>query len=79
MYEALHERSLQKPGPYQAEMAGFPHNEFNVLVTTSSIRSALAPMCWTKKPGRHVAKERNADSRDFYLYNLSAFRSYHLD
>jgi len=27
---------------------------------------------------RHVAKERNADLRDFYLYNLSAFHSYHL-
>ena len=27
---------------------------------------------------RQVAKERNADLRDFYQYNLSAFRSYHL-
>ena len=76
MLDALCERLLEKPRLYQDETAVFLFDEFNVLVPTSTISSALA--CWTKKATRHVAKERNADLRDFYLYNLSAFRLYHL-
>src|SRR6266536_4795520 len=33
---------------------------------------------YVKKATRHVARERNADLRDFYLHSLSDFRSYHL-
>jgi transposase len=43
-----------------------------------SISRALASAGWSKKAARRVAKERNADLRDFYLHNLSEFRSYHL-
>jgi hypothetical protein len=50
----------------------------HVLVTTFSIGKALASIGWSKKAARRVSKERNADLRDFYLHNLSAFRSYHL-
>ena len=35
-------------------------------------------MGWSKKTARRVARERNADLRDLYLHNISAFRSYHL-
>jgi hypothetical protein len=53
-------------------------DEFEVLVTTSAVSRALASIGWSKKVARRVAKERNPDLRDFYLHNLSAFRSYHL-
>jgi transposase len=59
-------------------MAVFLWDEFQVLVTAFSIGRALASIGWSKKAARRVAKKRNADLRDFYLHNLSAFRSYHL-
>jgi transposase len=78
MLDALREVLLEEPGLYQDEMAVFLYDEFNVLVTTSTISRALKSIGWTKKTTRHIAKERNADLRDYYLYNLSAFCSYHL-
>ena len=78
MLDALCEHLLEKPELYQDEMAVFLWDEFEVLVTTFSIGRALASIGWTKKAARRVAKGRNADLRDFYLHNLSAFCSYHL-
>jgi transposase len=78
MLDALCEHLLEKPDLYQDEMTIFLWDEFEVLVTTFSIGRALASIGWTKKAARRVAKEQNADLRDFYLHNLSAFRSYHL-
>jgi transposase len=78
MLDALCERLLEKTNLYQDEMAIFLWDEFEVLVTTFSIGRALAPIGWTKKAARRVAKGRNADLRDFYLHNLSTLRSYHL-
>jgi hypothetical protein len=74
----MFERLIEKPELYQDEMVVFLYNEFDVLVTTSSISRALASAGWSKKAARRVAKEQNADLRDFYLHNLSEFRSYHL-
>lgn len=51
---------------------------FEVLITTMSISRALASMGWSKKAARRVARERNANLRDLYLYNMSAFSSYYL-
>ncbi|KAJ5435917.1 hypothetical protein N7445_006802 [Penicillium cf. griseofulvum] len=42
-----------------------------LYVTNSSLKRALASVGWSKK-------EQDADLRDFYLYNLSDFRSYYL-
>jgi len=78
MLSVLLKRLIKKPELYQDEIVVFLYNKFNVLVTTSSISRALALAGWSKKAARYVAKERNADLRDFYLYNLSEFRSYHL-
>ena len=78
MLSALLEQLVEKPELYQDEMVIFLHDEFDVLVTTPSISRALASAGWSKKAARRVAKERNADLRDFYLYNLLAFRLYHL-
>ena len=77
MLEALCEHLLEKPELYLEEMALFLGDEFKVLVSTSSISRALKSKRWSKA-ARRVAREQNPDLRDFYLQNLSAFRSYHL-
>jgi hypothetical protein len=77
MLDALCEYLLEKPGLYQYEMADFLWDEFQVHVTTSSIRRALAFRGWTKKTIGRVAKGRNADLQDLYLHNKLDFRSYH--
>jgi hypothetical protein len=74
----LCDRLLEKPGPYQDETMLFLWDEFDVLVSTSSISEALAYVGWSKKVARRVAKEKTADLRDFYHNILSDFRSYHL-
>ena len=78
MLSALCERLIEKPDMYRDEMVLFLYDEFDTLVTTSSICRTLAAAGWSKKVARRVAQERNADLRDFYLHNLSAFSSYHL-
>lgn len=78
MLEALCDHLLEKPGLYLDEMAVFLWDEFQTLATPSSVKMALATKGWSKKTTRKKAKEQNADLRDFYLYNLSEFKSYHL-
>jgi hypothetical protein len=78
MLSALLEQLIEKPELYQDEMAIFLYDEFDALVTTPTISRALASGGWSKKAARRVAKERNADLQDFYLHDLSEFRSYHL-
>jgi transposase len=78
MLDALYKRLLKKPELYRDEMAVFLYDEFDILVTVSSISRALASIKWSRKATRHVAKKRNTDLRDFYLHSLSNFRSYHL-
>ena len=74
----LLEQLIEKPELYQDEIAIFLYDEFEVDVTTPTISRALVSAGWSRKAARRVAKERNADLRDFYLHNLSEFRSYHL-
>jgi len=76
MLSALCDRLIEKPHMYRDETALFLWDEFDVQVTSSSIRRASG--CWSKKIARRAAQKRNADLRNFYLYNLSEFRSYHL-
>jgi transposase len=78
MLDALREYLLEKPEQYLDEMAVFLWDEFDVLVTTATISRTLVSIGWSKKTIRRRAREQNPDLRDFYLYNLSAFRSYHL-
>lgn len=78
MLEALKDKLLEKPGMYQDEMVLFLYDEFDILVNISAVSRALASAGWTKKATRQVAKGRNADLRDYYLHNLSDFKSYHL-
>jgi transposase len=78
MLEALREHLLEKPDQYLDEMAVFLWDEFDALVATSTISRTLKSINWSKKACRRVANTRNANLRDYYLYNLSSFRSYHL-
>jgi transposase len=78
MLEALCKHLFKKPDMFLDEMANFLRDEFDMVVATSSISRALASIGWSKKIARRVAKQRNADLREFYLYRLSAFESYHL-
>lgn len=77
--DALCEYLLEKPDLYRDEMVLFVLDEFNTHVTPSSIGRALKSCGWTKKTIRRIAKGRNADLRDLYMYNSwdSGFRSYY--
>jgi transposase len=78
MLDALCDHLLEKPDLYLDEMADFLYNEFELLVSTYTISRALRSQGWTKKVARRIAQERNADLRNYYLHQLSDFRSYHL-
>jgi hypothetical protein len=49
MLAALRDHLLEKPGLYRDEMAVFLYDEFDVLVSVSSISQALTSIKWTKK------------------------------
>ncbi|KAJ5697657.1 hypothetical protein N7488_011341 [Penicillium malachiteum] len=78
MLESLCDHLLEKPDLYLDEMAEFLFDEFEVVVSSYTISRALRSRGWTKKVARRIAQERNADLRDYYHYQLSDFRSYHL-
>lgn len=78
MLEALCDHLKEKPTLYQDEMAVFLWDEFGKHVTIQSISRALASVGWSKKAARQVAKEQNADLRDYYLHSLSPYSSYQL-
>ena len=69
MLDTLCEYLLEKPGLYQDEMVLFLLDEFKTYITPFSIRRALASIGWTNKTIRCIAKGRNADLQDLYLYN----------
>jgi hypothetical protein len=77
MSNALYERLLEKPDLYQDEMVLFLLDEFEIQVSTQRIGRILRSNGWTKKTIRRVARGRNADLRDLYLYNTMDFCSYH--
>jgi transposase len=52
MLDTLREHLLEKPGLYLDELVVFIHNEFNVLVTESTISRALKSIGWSKKKTR---------------------------
>lgn len=78
MLEALCGHLLEKPGLFLDEMILFIWDEFQMIVTTSSIRRALEFKGWSKKTTRQRAKEQNAELRELDLHNLSEYESYHL-
>ena len=67
MFDTLREYLLEEPHLYLDEMAIFLWDEFEVLVTKSSISRALSSIGWSKEAARRVAKEQNPDLRGFYF------------
>lgn len=65
MIEVLCNHLLEKPGLYLNEMAVFLWDEFQTLVTTSSIRRALVTKGWSIKTAQQQAREQNTDLREF--------------
>jgi hypothetical protein len=49
MLTALCEHLIEKPGLYRDEMAVFLYDEFEILISVSSIGRALVSIKWTKK------------------------------
>ena len=78
MRDRLRERLSEHPETYLEEMRALLLNEFDVLVSTSTISRSLRSMQWSKKLNRRRAKEQNPDLRDFYMYTLSQLRSWQL-
>lgn len=78
MLEALREHLVEKPDQYLDEMVLYLWDEFKISASTSGVSRALKSIGWSKKTCRLVAKGRNADLRDYYMYQLSSFRSYQL-
>ncbi|KAI9041829.1 putative TPR domain protein [Aspergillus affinis] len=78
MIHTLCDHLLEKFGLYVDEMVLFLWDEFHTWVTSSSLKRALVSVGWSKKVAKHRAKKQNADLRDFYLHNLSDFKSHHL-
>jgi hypothetical protein len=77
MLDALCKYLEKDPSKYLYKMMNFLQTKFEVSMTTSSVRRALDSIPWTKKQIRRVAKGRNADLRDTYLYNISDFSPEH--
>jgi transposase len=67
--DTLCEHLPEKPDLYHHEMVDFVWSHFQVYITISSIIRALKSYGWSKKKIGCIAKARNADLRDLYLYN----------
>ncbi|KAF4439495.1 transposase [Fusarium acutatum] len=78
MLTALLDRLAVQPNMYRDEMVEFLEQEFETTIPASNTGRALRSARWTRKTARRVAKGRNADLRDYYLYKLSFYRSYQL-
>ena len=76
MLHSLLEHLGPEPDLYLEEMVEYFWSEFRVRITKSSVSRTLRSVGWSKKNIRRVAKERNAELRNFYLYKLSSFHSY---
>ncbi|EKG09377.1 DDE superfamily endonuclease CENP-B-like protein [Macrophomina phaseolina MS6] len=63
---------------YLEELAWFILDEFDVLVSQSTISRALTRQGWSYKTARFVSNSRNYDARNQYLEQISAFASWQL-
>lgn len=61
MLEALFDHVIEKPSLYLDKMAIFLYDEFDIIVSPSSIKQALSLAGWTKKTARNRAQEWNHD------------------
>lgn len=73
MRDALFERLAKQPDMFRDEMIRFLHDRFDLEVSRM-----LKTEGWSRKTNGRVAKQRNPDLRELYLYKLSDCRSYQL-
>ena len=78
MRDRLREYLSENSDRYLEEMRALLFEEFDVLVSISTISRSLRSMRWSKKVNHRRAKEQNPDLRDFYLYKISQLRSWQL-
>ena len=78
MRDTLREYLVEKPTLCLDELVVRLWDDFDRLVSISTVSRALQAMKWSKKKARRVAAQRNPDLRDMYIYNLSELASYHL-
>jgi transposase len=76
--EALRNHLQEHPYLYLDKIATFLRQNFNITVSPRTVGRELKDAGWSKKVIRQISNKRNTDLRDFYLFNLSQFRSYHL-
>ncbi|KAK4119395.1 hypothetical protein N657DRAFT_540965, partial [Parathielavia appendiculata] len=75
MLTALFNQLSLNPCMRLEDVADFLRNEFDVDLTRFSISRALKKAKWSKKCTQNVARERNPDLRDEYMYEVSFLRS----
>jgi hypothetical protein len=76
MLDALREHLIEKLELYVEEMVIFLFDDFGVLVDRSTVSRALKSINYSKKMMRQIARERNADLRDFYQHTISPYPSW---
>jgi transposase len=64
------------PDMYRFEMADFLYRKFGERISERSIGRTLRSMDWTRKTIRRIAKQRDADLREYYLHRISQYKSY---
>lgn len=78
MRDALFEQLTKRPDMFRYEMIDFLYNTFGLEVSPGTISRTLKTERWTRKTNGRVAKQRNPDLRELYLYKLSDCHSYQL-
>ena len=78
MRDALFEQLAKRPDMFRYEMIRFLHDRFDLEVSPTAMSRMLKTEGWSRKTNRRVAKQRNPDLRELYLYKLSDCRSYQL-
>lgn len=78
MQDALLEELAKRPTMYRSEMRAFLRDRFDVEVSLSSINRLLKSAGWTRKGTHRVARQRNTELRNLYLYKISKHKSYQM-
>ncbi len=76
MRDALFEQLAKRPDMFRYEMIHFLYDRFDLEVSPTAMSRMLKTEGWSRKTNRRVAKQRNPDLRELYLYKLSDCRSY---
>ena len=78
MRDALLEQLANRPDMFRYEMIDFLYDSFGLEVSPTTISRTLKTERWTRKTNGRVAKQRNPELRELYLYKLSDCQSYQL-